>query len=96
MPEPFRDDVTPSEQVTAIVYPAAARGDAGSSLILAHGRLRRSSQRSRRRSSTTARSSGGGTASNDTSSDRTPLTHVAEGHRLDQACCRGSSARSGL
>jgi uncharacterized protein len=37
MPEPFRVDVTPSEQVTAIVYPAAARGDAGISLILAHG-----------------------------------------------------------
>jgi hypothetical protein len=25
MPEPFRVDVTPSEQVTAIVYPAAVR-----------------------------------------------------------------------
>jgi predicted alpha/beta-hydrolase family hydrolase len=37
MPEPLRVDVTPSEQVTAIVYPAAARGDAGISLILAHG-----------------------------------------------------------
>jgi hypothetical protein len=65
MPEPFRDDVTPSEQVTAIVYPAAARGDAGISLILAHGRLRRSSQRSRRRSSATVRSSDGATAKAD-------------------------------
>jgi hypothetical protein len=36
MPEPFRVDITPSEQVTAIVYPAAARVDAGISLILAH------------------------------------------------------------
>jgi uncharacterized protein len=35
MPEPFRIDVTPSEQVTALVY-AAAR-PAGISLILAHG-----------------------------------------------------------
>ena len=37
MPEPFRVDVTPSEQVTAIVYPAAARDAADISLILAHG-----------------------------------------------------------
>ncbi len=37
MPEPFRVDVTPSEKVTAIVYPAAARGEAGTSLVLAHG-----------------------------------------------------------
>jgi uncharacterized protein len=37
MPEPFRVDVTPSDQVTAIVYPAAARDEAGVSLILAHG-----------------------------------------------------------
>jgi uncharacterized protein len=37
MPEPFRVDITPSEQVTAIVYPAAARDEAGISLILAHG-----------------------------------------------------------
>jgi uncharacterized protein len=37
MPEPFRVDVTPSEQVTAIVYPAAVRDAADISLILAHG-----------------------------------------------------------
>jgi len=37
MPEPFRVDVTPSEPVTAIVYPAAARDAADISLILAHG-----------------------------------------------------------
>jgi uncharacterized protein len=35
MPEPFRIDVTPSEQVTAIVYAAAP--PSGISLILAHG-----------------------------------------------------------
>jgi predicted alpha/beta-hydrolase family hydrolase len=35
MPEPFRIDVTPSEQVTALVYAAAP--PAGISLILAHG-----------------------------------------------------------
>jgi uncharacterized protein len=37
MPELFRVDITPSEQVTAIVYPAAPRDPAGISLILAHG-----------------------------------------------------------
>jgi uncharacterized protein len=36
-PEHLRVDITPSERVTAILYPAAARGDAGISLILAHG-----------------------------------------------------------
>jgi uncharacterized protein len=37
MPELFRVDVTPSEQVTAIVYAAAPRDPADISLILAHG-----------------------------------------------------------
>jgi predicted alpha/beta-hydrolase family hydrolase len=37
MPELFRVDVTSSEPVTAIVYPAAPRDPAGISLILAHG-----------------------------------------------------------
>jgi uncharacterized protein len=37
MSEPFRVDVTPCEQVTAIVYPAAVRDAADISLILAHG-----------------------------------------------------------
>jgi uncharacterized protein len=37
MPEPIRIDVTPTEHVTAIVYPAADRNRAGVSLILAHG-----------------------------------------------------------
>jgi uncharacterized protein len=37
VPEPIRVDVTPSEHVTAIAYPAAARNRAGISLILAHG-----------------------------------------------------------
>ena len=37
MPEHLRVDVSPSEQVTAIVYPAAARDAADISLILAHG-----------------------------------------------------------
>ena len=37
MPEAFPVDVTPSDKVTAIVYPAAARDAAGISLILAHG-----------------------------------------------------------
>jgi predicted alpha/beta-hydrolase family hydrolase len=36
MPERIRVDITPSEAVTAIVYPAAAKS-AGISLILAHG-----------------------------------------------------------
>jgi uncharacterized protein len=37
MPEPYRIDVTASEQVTAIVYPAASGDAADISLILAHG-----------------------------------------------------------
>jgi predicted alpha/beta-hydrolase family hydrolase len=37
MPELFRVDVAPSEQVTAIVYPAAPRDPAGISLVLGHG-----------------------------------------------------------
>jgi predicted alpha/beta-hydrolase family hydrolase len=37
MPESIRVDVTPSEHVTAIVYPAAGGNRAGVSLILAHG-----------------------------------------------------------
>jgi predicted alpha/beta-hydrolase family hydrolase len=37
MPEPIRIDVTPSERVTAIVYPAVAGIRVGVSLILAHG-----------------------------------------------------------
>ena len=37
MPELFRVDVAPSEQVTAIVYPAAPRDPGGISLILGHG-----------------------------------------------------------
>jgi hypothetical protein len=37
MPEPIRVDITPSEHVTAVVYPAAAGKRAGASLILAHG-----------------------------------------------------------
>jgi predicted alpha/beta-hydrolase family hydrolase len=37
MPELFRVDVTPSEPVTAIIYPVASRDAAGISLILAHG-----------------------------------------------------------
>jgi predicted alpha/beta-hydrolase family hydrolase len=37
MPEPYRVDVAPSEQVTANFYPAASRDPAGISLILAHG-----------------------------------------------------------
>jgi predicted alpha/beta-hydrolase family hydrolase len=37
MPEPIRIDVTPSEHVTAIAYPAPPRDRAGISLILAHG-----------------------------------------------------------
>ena len=37
VPELIRVDVTPSEHVTAIAYPAAARNRAGISLILAHG-----------------------------------------------------------
>ena len=37
MPELIRVDVTPSEHVTAIAYPAEARNRAGISLILAHG-----------------------------------------------------------
>jgi predicted alpha/beta-hydrolase family hydrolase len=36
-PEPFRVGVSPSEDVTALVYAAAAEADAGISLILAHG-----------------------------------------------------------
>src|SRR5690349_5350198 len=36
MPEQIRVDITPSEPVTAIVYPATAKR-AGISLILAHG-----------------------------------------------------------
>jgi hypothetical protein len=37
MPEPIRVDVSASEHVTAIAYPAAAGNRAGASLILAHG-----------------------------------------------------------
>jgi uncharacterized protein len=37
MPEPIRIDVTPSEHVTAIAYPAVAGNRVGVSLILAHG-----------------------------------------------------------
>src|SRR5262249_55866435 len=37
VPEPIRVDVTPSEHVTAIAYPAATGHRAGISLILAHG-----------------------------------------------------------
>jgi predicted alpha/beta-hydrolase family hydrolase len=37
MPEPIRIDVTPSERVSAIVYPAVAGIRVGVSLILAHG-----------------------------------------------------------
>ena len=37
MPERIRIAVTPSEHVTAIVYPAALHDQAGISLILAHG-----------------------------------------------------------
>jgi uncharacterized protein len=36
-PDSFRVDVSPSEQVTALVYAAAAETDAGLALILAHG-----------------------------------------------------------
>jgi glycine cleavage system pyridoxal-binding protein P len=37
MPDHLRVDITPSEQVTAILYPAAPRDAVGISLILAHG-----------------------------------------------------------
>jgi predicted alpha/beta-hydrolase family hydrolase len=37
MPERIRIAVTPSDHVTAIVYPAAPHDPAGISLILAHG-----------------------------------------------------------
>ena len=37
MPESIRVDVTPSEHVTAMVYPAPPRDCAGICLILAHG-----------------------------------------------------------
>src|SRR6266851_2377636 len=37
MPEPIRVEVTPSEHVSAIAYPAADRDRTGVSLILAHG-----------------------------------------------------------
>jgi predicted alpha/beta-hydrolase family hydrolase len=37
MPERIRIAVTPSDHVTAIVYPAAPHDRAGISLILAHG-----------------------------------------------------------
>jgi predicted alpha/beta-hydrolase family hydrolase len=37
MPERFRIDVTASEAVTALLYPAAARDRAGIGLVLAHG-----------------------------------------------------------
>jgi uncharacterized protein len=37
MPEPIRIDITPSEHVSAIAYPAAAGNRAGISLILGHG-----------------------------------------------------------
>jgi uncharacterized protein len=37
MPERFHVDVSPSEQVSAIVYPAAARDRADVCLVLAHG-----------------------------------------------------------
>ena len=37
MSERIRVDVSPSEHVTAIVYPAAPRGRSSFRLILAHG-----------------------------------------------------------
>jgi len=37
MPEQYRIDLTPSESVTALVYPAATRNRAGICLTLAHG-----------------------------------------------------------
>jgi hypothetical protein len=37
MPDPFRVEVAPSQQVTAIDYPAAAGARAGVTLILGHG-----------------------------------------------------------